>query len=502
LCVLLPLDEYMGRRCGIERVDGTRVAGKFPGRLIAPHQPFTGIRALFLRPAAGMSAEIRFEGDAFEMEDQRNWTDASFKVYCPPLTDAIPVHVKKGDRFSQKIRIKVLTDGMAPGGRRSRTGASWFSRQSFAIPEIGVGLGDAASSLTAREAGLVRACGFSHVRAELRCDGRDIPRAVRAAALKAEALGLPLEAAIFLRGDKRSIAEGAATLSKALRGNDARVKRCLVFRIAERVTSRETMDAFGVGAPRLRGQADIVSGTDGYFVEINRNRPPLRGARGVCYSVNPQVHTFDDEAVLDNIEGQLHVLRSARSLFPDKNIAVSPVTLRPRLNPLAPKKDHGPDPRQKTLLGAVWTLGSIIRSARGGASCVTYYETSGDCGIMARGGRSVFPMYHVFADVGEFAGGRLRPLEAPPGYGIDGCALEKGSRASYLIANLTPVPRVAVLEGMPRTLAVRRLDDESLGFARTLPREFRLQRGTAVNAKAGMLRIRLSPYAIVRLDEV
>ena len=25
---------------------------------------------------------IRFEGEVFEMEDQRNWTDASFKTYA------------------------------------------------------------------------------------------------------------------------------------------------------------------------------------------------------------------------------------------------------------------------------------------------------------------------------------------------------------------------------------------------------------------------------------
>lgn len=31
---------------------------------------------------AGVISE--FEGDVFEMEDQRNWTDASYKTYCTP----------------------------------------------------------------------------------------------------------------------------------------------------------------------------------------------------------------------------------------------------------------------------------------------------------------------------------------------------------------------------------------------------------------------------------
>ena len=33
----------------------------------------------------GVFATVRMEGDAFEMEDHRNWTDASFKTYVRPL---------------------------------------------------------------------------------------------------------------------------------------------------------------------------------------------------------------------------------------------------------------------------------------------------------------------------------------------------------------------------------------------------------------------------------
>jgi hypothetical protein len=214
------------------------------------------------------------------------------------------------------------------------------------------------------------------------------------------------------------------------------------------------------------------------------------------------VHTFDDEAILDNLEGQYHVLRSARARFPDKKIIVTPVTLRPRRSPLAPRKDHGLDPRQKSLLGAVWTLGSIIKAARGGASSVTYFEVRGDLGILERGGRRVFPMFHVFADMGEFAGGKLWPLTTRPGEGIDGCILEKGGRRCFLIANLTTVSRSAVLHGMPRGLVSRTLDERSFARACQRPLDFRQECGRRVTVRAGALRMELRPYAIVRLDEV
>ena len=36
-----------------------------------------------------------FNGETFEMEDQRNWTDASFKTYCTPLSLPYPIKIIK-----------------------------------------------------------------------------------------------------------------------------------------------------------------------------------------------------------------------------------------------------------------------------------------------------------------------------------------------------------------------------------------------------------------------
>ena len=40
-----------------------------------------------------------FEGDLFEAEDQRNWTDGSFKTYSTPLASGYPLHARPGQRF-------------------------------------------------------------------------------------------------------------------------------------------------------------------------------------------------------------------------------------------------------------------------------------------------------------------------------------------------------------------------------------------------------------------
>jgi hypothetical protein len=243
-----------------------------------------------------------------------------------------------------------------------------------------------------------------------------------------------------------------------------------------------------------------VVGTDGYFVEINRKIPPWKQAHAVSYSVNPQVHTFDDAAVMDNIFGQYHALYTAGALFPNKKIVVSPITLRPRLNPLSPHKDHGPDPRQKTLFGAAWTLGSIIQSAFGGASSVTYFETFGDCGIIKSSGTSVFPVFHVFADVGEFAGGRLRPLEFR--HGVAGCLLEKEGRSCFLIANLTSSRQKITLASPTHVMRYRVLCGKSVARACTHPMEFRQEPGQTVHSKSGICSAVLDSYAVARFDKI
>jgi hypothetical protein len=82
-CVLHPVDECAGQPVVIGKADGTEQRGTFPAD-ISPHQPFTDIRSIRHPVRDGIQAEVRFDGEVFEMEDHRNWTDASFKTYCTP----------------------------------------------------------------------------------------------------------------------------------------------------------------------------------------------------------------------------------------------------------------------------------------------------------------------------------------------------------------------------------------------------------------------------------
>ena len=102
-CLLHPMG-CAGTACQIEHVDGMVEENVFP-RYIAPQliidgkinpvHPFSEMQAISHEVVPGVWAEVRFAGDIFEMEDQRNWTDASYKTYGTPLRLPFPVEVKK-----------------------------------------------------------------------------------------------------------------------------------------------------------------------------------------------------------------------------------------------------------------------------------------------------------------------------------------------------------------------------------------------------------------------
>jgi hypothetical protein len=87
-------------------------------------------------------------------------------------------------------------------------------------------------------------------------------------------------------------------------------------------------------ANQLLGRARfrLATGTNAYFAELNRQRP-LRDVI-VCYSLNPQVHVFDELSVVETLEAQPATVYSAIE-FCDRYVVISPITLRPTFSPNA-----------------------------------------------------------------------------------------------------------------------------------------------------------------------
>lgn len=106
LCVHLPI-ECAGLPCEYKRVKsaGGGVSFSTLPYWISPHQPFMDLEGFSYQFKLGTWVRLSFEGDIFEMEDQRNWSDASFKIYSTPLQRPFPVLVKKGEKVKQSLKI-------------------------------------------------------------------------------------------------------------------------------------------------------------------------------------------------------------------------------------------------------------------------------------------------------------------------------------------------------------------------------------------------------------
>jgi hypothetical protein len=269
--------------------------------------------------------------------------------------------------------------------------------------------------------------------------------------------------------------------------------------------------------------ASYVGGTNTYFNELNRNRPDMTAMDAVAWSINPQIHAFDERSLVEALEGQTATVRSGRAFAEGKPVIVSPITLRPRFNAVAVAAETAGDggalpwpvdPRQMSLFCAAWTIASIAGLAGAGAASLTYYETAGWRGLVEREGELpqperfpsnpgiAFPVLQVFADLAGWRGAQIRAVEGVEPLAIHALALELGGRRRVLVANVSEADLAVPLAGLAGDAAlVRRLDESSAPLALADPEAFRAT-GRRQAFVAGELALELPPFATVCIDQL
>jgi D-apionolactonase len=522
-CVLHPTI-CAGSPCTIEQVDGTISRQRFPV-WISPNQPFLNVRAITHEFADGMTATVRMTGDTFEMEDQRNWTDASFKTYCTPLAIPFPVALDVGDVVEQEVFVEFSDRTAASDSCQSvdNSGGVACSEKPGSndrvlltsdtspvqIPAIGLGSSSVASALSDAEATSLKRLDVSHIRFDLYLGSSDWRAVLERACQESRQLQVGCEFALFVT---EQVDVQLSQLAAAIEGHDVVIARWIMLHSSGRAadaslikSARTHLDRFG---------AAIGSGSDAYFAELHRNRPNARDLDFVSYSINPQVHAFDDRSLMETLAVQQTTVESARQFFDDKPIVISPVTLRPRFNPNATGPEPEPaagelpsqvDPRQKALFGAAWTLGSIVSLSRGHAASVTCYETVGWRGVLAKDAAEVFPLYHIIRDIAEMRreGGPCVPIRSSHPTRVAGIANSRGGRKRILLANLTSEPvdvRLAIDDHVARDgrSRIRILSEETFELAGKAPEEFR-KSWTALDSTDHGIDRSLPPYACANI---
>jgi hypothetical protein len=532
-CVLHPIHECAGAACQLEHVDGSRETTRFPhyiapqalidGR-IHPVYPFAELHAMTHEVLPGVWAGLRFEGETFEMEDQRNWTDASFKTYSTPLRLPFPARVEQGTRITQSVTLALSDERRRTDdeGRTTDDDISSFvlrpSSKAVALPRIGLGIASHSQPLSERELDRLRALHVTHLRVDLNLASDDYGALLRQASQQARALGISLEVALTLSD---AAADELAALADVLAEIKPPVHAWLIFHGSDHSPDAALVRLAHTHLAGYDPAALIGGGTNANFTELNRAHPPIDAFDLLCYAITPQVHAFDNASLAETLAAQAVTVASARQFAGGLPLAITPITLRPRFNPNATAPESAPaagelprqvDVRQMSLFGAGWTAGSLKYLCESGVASLTYYETSGWRGVMELASGSplpqrfrslpgcVFPLYHVLADVGEFSGGELLPSESSAPLRVEGLALRKGTATRIVLASLIPTPQRVRIQHGGRCMRVRLLDERNAEAAMRDPERFRAHAGELLDTPDGSLTLELLPYAIARID--
>jgi D-apionolactonase len=352
----------------------------------------------------------------------------------------------------------------------------------------------------------------AHLRVDLKLAEMDVAQTFARACNEARQLAAPLEIALFCSANTAAELQSVVAL---LKYHQPRVARWLIFDTNAKASSARTLQLArqvlqGYGAP-------IGGGTNADFYQLNQFRPPTHLLDFVAFSMNPQMHAFDDLSLVETLTAIPSPILSARQYFNGLPIVISPLTLKPRFNAVATgavaaAADALPaqvDVRQMSLFGAAWTLGAVKRLAESEAASVTCYETTGWCGVLETEAGAplpqqfpslpgaVFPLYHVLADVAEFAGGEMIGVQSSDPFKVEAMWLAHDERQALLLANLTPEAQTATMPGLASAVRLRRLRAQNEDAALREPESFRQQfEPNPLCADS----LELLPFEIVRLD--
>jgi hypothetical protein len=439
--VLHPVAGVAGSPLLVTHSDGRTEETSFP-QAIAPSQPVFDIVAL-RQSACGVTADIAFAGDVFEMEDQRNWSDASYKTYCRPLALPAPYALAAGAVIEQRIAISLSGRGAATAAARA-DGIALAPPTGRRFPELALAL----------EAGWVsdsRALRLLSTPTLLRIDLTDPAwQGQLPALLKAVSAELDLE--LVVADTEAEAASSLNALRDLLEKQDI-VPRSVIALPRAYLKSYQPDAVWPAGVTPERAAAlarlafpalVIGGGMLTNFTELNRYREAAAAGDFLTHGLTAIVHAADDKSVLQTLEAMPQIFESAEALAPGKSYRLGLVAIGMRSNPYgAALADNparvrrpmaGQDPRQNGLFGAAWMVGAVAATEASAVERLALAAPAGPFGLVE--GERLRPLYHAFLGLSRLQG-RERLAVATPA-GLAAVAVDTPEGTAVIVANMKP----------------------------------------------------------------
>ena len=473
--VLHPVDGVSGFPVEVEHVDGRVVQSEFP-ELVDPVQPFKDIRALKHEVSPGVFITCRMEGDTFEMEDHRQWNDASYKTYVRPIALPWPYMLPAETKLEQSVSLTMA--GNLAANQSSSDDVCHISVGNQVIgkmPHIGLGLEPQHLDAALQHTKLIQ-----HIDPQVMVLWHDLRadhgvEEMKRAGTLAETVG----AALVLEALLPCVDFNQEIDTIATQAQEAGVTFAAVsFSPTEYL--RSIMP--GTNWPDVPALSDIYSaartafpnttiggGMFSFFPELNRHRPPLEDLDYITHTSNTITHACDDITVTENLEAIPYIIKTCRSFADGKPYRVGPSSIGMRFNPYGSRTMDNPDnqriamarmePRQRGLINAAWTIGYVAHMARGDVDVVSLHAPVGEFGLIYHQMNwqqpwfdsveaVVYPAFHAVAGLAAVAGAERLEAISSASHDVECIACQMDKKTILWITNLTGEEQNVRVSGM------------------------------------------------------
>lgn len=511
--VLHPLDGVAGESVTVLHTDGRTEQTSFP-KHIAPSQPIFDIRALTHQVCPGVSVTCTMQGDAFELEDQRNWSDASFKTYIRPLSKPFPYVLKAHDEQLQSVSLRFDQSTNKPativGQSKERT--IRFAASSGRLPAIAL----TADTESLGEVSLTRTEPAIRLLAPQWLVGRVMVESLSAELLQLARVRSVAGSELWLEvvvSCEQDLLSELLQIAQLLKESDLNPSAVTIIPQALLKSVPEHMSIPGLKEGGLRSLFEaarrafpgalIGGGSVAYFTELNRNSPPPLAVDFITHTTCPIIHAADDDSVMETLESLPWIFESTRHLGVSSNYWLGPTTIGMRQNPYgaapAPNPHHmrlamaKEDPRQRSLFGAAFYLAYASRAASAGLSVIAFCDPDGPFGITTEApGSSLYaPVFHALRWLSQAAHNHALTVNVDGPKGVSALGYTHNGSNILLLANTSASPQeVSVVDVDHLHLLI--LDETSYQAALNFA-SWADQRGTLMDS-----RFVLQPYAVAK----
>ena len=352
LVVLHPIDSMIGSR--VIAIGPTSRYEFTPSETIAPQPVLNGLPQAITEPFFLLTMEradlgrleLAFAGDLFELEDQRNWGDMSFKTYCTPLRLGFPREVKAGTLIQHSVEVKFTPPQAHQKSRPTlyRTGA---------FPQLGREWSHSASA--AQKPG-PRDLPWSH----LHFDAGALENLNELRELFTTELSVPLH--VSFQVSDTSLPEHVIDLFVAHR---ERLARLILSGSGASLPSAAAISRWRLELERAAPgwNAPLSAATKGYFVELNRSVPFNLRVSGVAFPLSATVLSGDPEIICENVAAIQEMAQTGLRLTGTDQLSIMPLALY-----YPPSRSTQPFPAS---LVAPWLAATLINAAQGAIGTVT-----------------------------------------------------------------------------------------------------------------------------------